>query len=92
MEIKIEVSDLKKEDSNLAKELAELLKGKTNVDVKAETNEIILKSEGKPIPRTYVRVLLRKFLHQHDLKDTFRIIGGKENALIVKGIKVEEEE
>lgn len=92
MEIKIEVSDLKKEDSNLAKELAELLKGKTNVDVKAETNEIILKSEGKPIPRTYVCVLLRKFLHQHDLKDTFRIIGGKENALIVKGIKVEEEE
>jgi hypothetical protein len=35
---------------------------------------------------------LRKFLHQQGLKDYFRVIGGKENTLIVKEIKMTEEE
>jgi len=35
---------------------------------------------------------LRKFLHKKELKDYFRVIGGKENTLVVKAKKVEEEE
>jgi hypothetical protein len=37
-------------------------------------------------------VLLRKFLHKQELKEYFRIIGGKENTLTVKEIKIAEEE
>jgi hypothetical protein len=37
-------------------------------------------------------VLLRKFIHSKDLREQFRITGGKDNALIVKEKKVYEEE
>jgi hypothetical protein len=52
----------------------------------------VLKDEEATISRTYLRVLLRKFLHKKDLKDYFRVIGGKENTLILKGKKIPEEE
>ena len=92
METRIGISDLRSEGGDVIKELAEFIKEKTNADVKTETSEIIVKGEGKPIQRTYIRVLLRKFLHRKDLRDTFKIIGGKENALVIKMIKIEEEE
>jgi hypothetical protein len=37
-------------------------------------------------------VLLRKFLHKEELKELFRVIGRKENTLIIKEIKIKEEE
>jgi len=91
-EIKINISDLKSEGGDLIEELADYIKAKTNADVQTVTNEIILKGEEKVVSRGYLRVLLRKFLHKQELKDYFRIIGGKENALIVKEIKIREEE
>jgi hypothetical protein len=92
VEIRIDISELKKEGSDLIKELTEYLKEKTNSKVDAGANDIVIKGEEAAVSRTYLRLLLRKFLHKKELKEYFRVIGGKENALVVKGKKVEEEE
>jgi hypothetical protein len=91
-ETKIDISELKSEGSDLIKELTRLIKEKTEAHVETAINEITVKGEGKMISKTYLRVLLRKFLHRQELKENFRIIGGKGNSLIVKEIKVAEEE
>jgi len=92
VETRIDISELKKEGSDLIKELTEYLKEKTNSKVDAGANDIVIKGEEATVSRTYLRLLLRKFLHKKELKEYFRVIGGKENALVVKGKKVEEEE
>jgi len=92
VEIKIEISELKDEGSDMIKELTAYLKERTNAKVDTETNSVVVKDEEGKISRTYLRVLLRKFLHKKELKDYFRVIGGKENTLVVKAKKVEEEE
>jgi hypothetical protein len=92
IETRINTSDLKSEGSDLVKELAEFLKGKTNAKVETGTDEIVVKSEEETVSRLYLRVLLRKFLHKKELKDYFRVIGGKENSLVVKEKKIAEEE
>jgi len=89
---KIDISELKSEGGDVVKELTQLIKEKTKANVETATDNIIVKNEGKTISRTYLRLLLRKFLHQQGLKDHFRVIGGKENTLIVKEIKMTEEE
>jgi hypothetical protein len=93
-ETKIEISELKTEDSDLVKELAKYIEDKTNAKVETGTAEITVKGEDKTASRVYLRVLLRKFIHSKDLKEKFRVTGGKDNALIVKEKKVyvEEEE
>jgi hypothetical protein len=91
-ETKIDISELKSEGGDLIKELAQFIKEKTKASVETATNDITIKSEGKTVTRTYLRVLLRKFLHQQELREYFRVIGGKQNALKVKEIKVAEEE
>lgn len=92
VEIKIDITELKAEGDEVIKELAEFLREKTSANVETATNEITIKAEGKEIPKQYVRVILRKFLHKIELKDYFRVIGGKENTLIVKEKKISEEE
>lgn len=91
-EMKIDISELKSEGSDLIKELVEFLKEKTKSEVETLTDEIAVKGEGKAVSRTYLRVLLRKFLHKQELRDYFRVIGGRENTLIVKERKISEEE
>ncbi|MGB9683957.1 MAG: 60S ribosomal protein L22 [Candidatus Bathyarchaeales archaeon] len=91
-EIKIDIAELKAEGDEVIKELADFLQEKTNANIETATNEIIIKTEEKEIPKQYVRVLLRKFLHKIELRDYFRVIGGKENTLIVKERKISEEE
>ena len=92
VETKIKISELKGEGSDVIKKLTEFLKEKTKVEVEATTDTIIVKGEGKSVSRTYLRVLLRKFLHKNELKDDFRVIGDEENTLMVKEKKVAEEE
>jgi hypothetical protein len=92
VETRIDISELKNEGSDLIKELTAYLKEKTNSKVDAGANDIVIKGEEATVSRTYLRLLLRKFLHKKELKEYFRVIGGKENALVVKGKKVEEEE
>jgi hypothetical protein len=91
-EAKIDISELKDEGSDVIKELTAYLKEKTNAKVETGINEIVVKGEEPNVSRTYLRVLLKKFIHKKELKEHFRVIGGKENTLIVKGKKVPEEE
>jgi hypothetical protein len=91
-ETKINMSELKGEGGDIIKELAEFLKDKTKAEVDAGVNEITVKSKEKAVSRLYLRALLRKFLHRKELKDYFRVIGGKENTLVVKNKKIAEEE
>jgi len=91
-EIKIDISELKSEGGDLIKELAEFLKERTMAEVETATNELIVKGEEKAISKKYLRVVLRKFLHKSELKDYFRVIGGKENSLVVKEKKIAKEE
>ena len=92
VETRIDISDLKKEGGDLIKELAEFLKEKTKADVETETSDIVVKGEGEAVSKTYLRVLLRKFLHRKELRDFFRVLGDKENTLRVKEKKIAEEE
>jgi hypothetical protein len=90
-EMRVYISELKSEGSDLIKELAEFLEEKTKAEVERAADEIVVKGEGKSVSRSYLRVLLRKFLHKQELKEYFRVIGGKENTLIVKEKKISEE-
>jgi len=91
-EKRVNISELKSEGSDLIKELVEFLGEKTKVEVERATDEIVVKGEGKNVSRSYLRVLLRKFLHKRELKEYFRVIGGKENTLVIKERKISEEE
>lgn len=92
MENKIDITELKDEGSDVIKELATFLEERTRAEVKTGANELIIKSEEANVSRAYLRVLLKKFLYQKELKEYFRVIGGKENSLVIKGKKAPEEE
>jgi len=91
--ITINISELRGIDDENVKDLAELLKGKTDAKVDVTSGEIILNyEEGKRVPsKAYLRVLLRKFLHRAELKEDFRVISGKENVFVIKERKYFEE-
>ena len=91
VEMRVNISELKSEGSDLIKELVELLEERIKVEVETATDEIILKSEEEAISRRYLRVLLRKFLHRTELKDYFRVISGGENTWVVREKKIVEE-
>ncbi|MDH5448538.1 MAG: 60S ribosomal protein L22 [Candidatus Bathyarchaeota archaeon] len=92
--IPIEISELRKSaDGDTVKELADFLEEKLEgVEVDMTGSEIILSyEEEKPFSRSYLRTLLRKFLHKAELKD-FRVIAGRENAFVIKEKKLVIEE
>jgi hypothetical protein len=89
-ETRINISEIKSEDSSLIKELADFLKEKTEAEVETTTDAIIVKSEDKTVSRKYVRVLLKKFLHKNELKEYFRIIGTEETITVKKKKTAEE--
>lgn len=91
-ELKINISELKKEGSDVIKELVEFLREKAAAEVESRSEEITVKGEEKTVSKTYLRVLLRKFLHKRDLKEYFRVIGGQEDTLTVKEKRIVEEE
>jgi hypothetical protein len=95
MKVIIEMSELRnRTDEETIKDLKKFLEEKTKAKVDVSGDEMVLDDEeGKgAVSRSYVKVLLRKFLHQNELKDDFRVIAGKENSFIVKEKKVYEEE
>lgn len=67
-------------------DLAEFLEEKLGIDVKTGGSELVLdfKEEDFVVKRSYLREVLRKFLHRAELKDDFRVISGGENAFIIK--------
>jgi hypothetical protein len=92
VEVKIDASELKGEEKDVIKELADFLKEKTSAEVVTESEKLTVKGEGAAVSKKYLRVLLKKFLHKHELKDYFRVIGGEEDTLRVKERKLAEEE
>ncbi|MCL6579866.1 MAG: hypothetical protein K6T73_10915 [Candidatus Bathyarchaeota archaeon] len=66
-ELRVDVSDLKSESSNLIKELAIFLEEKANVKVEAIANEIIVKGE-EAISKNCLRALLKDFLQKAGVK------------------------
>jgi len=92
VEMKIDASELKSEGKDMLKELADFLKEKTSAEVTTESKTITVKGEGAAVTKKYLRVLMKKFLHQRELKQDFRVISDKENTLKVKEKKTYEEE
>ena len=92
VETRINISELKSEGNEVINRLTDFLKEKAKVEVETTTDAIIMKDEGKNVSKKHLRILLKKFLHQNELKDYFRVIGEKENALMVKEKKTAEEE
>ena len=93
--IAIEISELRANEGDEAvNDLKDFLENKTGTKAEVTSGEIILQSEEKTkIPaRSHIRVLLKKFLHQVELKDAFRVIAGKENAFVIKLKKAAVEE
>jgi len=89
----IDVSDLRGQDAKKVKELAEFLKDKVDMEVKAAENEVVLSSKkGEEAPtRRYLRVLIRKFLHRAELREEFRLISAKEGTFKIKRRKSHKE-
>ncbi len=92
--IVIDISELRKMDSEEIGELEKFLKEKLKADVKAADREITIKPEkqGEPLKRDHLRVLLKKYLHKAELKEDFRVIAGPENTLMIKERKLAESE
>ena len=92
-EIVIDASELKGEGSEVIQALAAFLKEKTNADVKTEGKKLTVKGEEEAVNKKYLRVLMKKFLHRRELKESFRIISDEaENTLKVKERKLTEKE
>ena len=88
--IVIDISELRKMDSEEIGKLEKFLKEKLKADIKAADREITVKPAKKdePLKKDHLRVLLKKYLHKAELKEDFRVIAGPENTLIIKERKV----
>ena len=91
VELRINASELKVDEPKIIDKLADFLKDKTAGDVTTDGKEVTVKGEGAAITKKYIRVTIKKFLHKHELTETFKVIGDGE-ALKVKERKLPEEE
>jgi hypothetical protein len=92
VELKVDASELKGDETKLLEKLAGFLKDKTGGDVTTEGKTVAVKGEGAALSKKYVRVTVKKFLHKHELSESFKVISDGENALKVKDRKLEEED
>ena len=92
VEMKVDASELKGDESKLIEKLADFLKEKTGGEVATESKTVTVKGEGEALSKKYVRITVKKFLHKHELTETFRVISGEENSLKVKERKLNEED
>jgi hypothetical protein len=91
-EIRVDASELKSEGGEAVSELAALLKEKTGAEVTADGLKLTVKGEGAAVSKKYLKVLVKKFLHKRELKDTFRVISDKDDTLKVKERRLYKEE
>ena len=80
-----------KANGETVKELISFLEDRVDVEVKAAGDTITMDKEDAP-SKAYLRVLIRKFLHQTDLKEDFRVISSRENGFTIKERKRAREE
>jgi hypothetical protein len=91
VEMKVDASELKGDESKLIEKLADFLKEKTGGEVTTDSKTVTVKGEGEALSKKYVRIIVKKFLHKHQLTENFKVIG-QEEALKVKERKLEEED
>jgi hypothetical protein len=92
VEVEVNASDLKGEESKLFEKLTDFLKDKTGGEVTTNAKAITIKGQGAAITKKYVRVTLKKFLHKHELSEQFKVIAAEANGLKIKERKLDEEE
>ena len=92
VEMKVDVSELKGDEAKLVEKLVDFLKEKTGGEASSDGKVLTVKGEGEALSKKYIRITLKKFLHKHELTETFRVIGSEENTLKVKQRKLEEED
>ena len=91
--MKIDASEIKGEGSDMTKQFADFLKEKTGAEITSESNTITVKGEGAAVAKKYLRILAKKFLHKHELTESYRVISDEEeNALKIKERKLNEED
>jgi hypothetical protein len=92
--VMVDISELRREAGEKVEDLAKLIKDRVSAKVDVATEEITISYEDieKSPPKTYVRVLIRKFLHRSGLKGYFRVISGKKNTYVLKKLPEPEEE
>lgn len=90
--ITVEVRELRdRGNGETVKDLLDFLKDKVGAGVKAAGDEIAVDDDFTP-SKAYLRVLIRKFLHQAELKESFRVVSGKGNVFTIKERKEMREE
>lgn len=92
LEIKVDASEIKKEKSDVVKNLVEFLKDKTSADVSADAEVVTVKGEGDAVTKKYIKVLVKKFLHKQELKESFRVIMDEENTLKINERRLYEDQ
>jgi hypothetical protein len=92
VELKVNASELKGEETKLFEKLTDYLKEKTGGEVATDGKTVTLTGEGAALSKKYVRVTLKKFLHKHELTEEFRVIADEENTLKIKQRRLAEEE
>ena len=93
VEMKVNVSELKGDEAKLVDKLVEFLKEKTSGDTSADGKVVTVKGEGEALSKKYIRITVKKFLHKHELTETFRVIADEEeNTLKIKQRKLAEED
>lgn len=92
VEIKVNASELKGDESKLFEKLSDFLKDKTSGEISNDGKTVTIKGEGPAITKRYIKVTVKKFLHKHELTETFRVIADEENTLKIKERKLDEEE
>jgi hypothetical protein len=92
VEIKVNASELKGDESKLFEKLSDFLKDKTSGDISSDGKTVTVKGEGAAITKKYIKVTVKKFLHKHELTETFRVIADEENMLKIKERKLDEED
>ena len=92
VEMKVDASELKGEGKDLVSKLSDFLKEKTGGEVTSEGMLVTVKGQGEALSKKYVKITVKKFLHKHDLTETYRVIGEKENQLKIKNRGFDEED
>ena len=92
VEMKVDASELKGEEDRLFEKLADFLKDKTGGDVSTDGKTVTVKGEGEALAKKYVRIIVKKFLHKHELSESFRVISKEEDTLKIKERKLREED
>ncbi|MCW4019231.1 MAG: 60S ribosomal protein L22 [Candidatus Bathyarchaeota archaeon] len=92
VEVKVDATKMKGEEKDMFPQLAAFLKDKTGGEVSNDGGKMTVMTEAVGVNKKYVKVLLKKFLHHKALKDSYRVIGGEEDALSINKRKVFEED